>query len=339
MSALRLMRRVGQGSADQAVRRLRQWIDLDFLVAVFHLKENESKSEAPMICPSPGDKLIGTAAIVTHEQNLDFGMRPQALSNRQDMILSALNQKGRVLVDDLADRFDVSTQTIRKDLNELCDRGLASRIHGGARAGRSISNVDYQHRRLLSKVGKERVAAAAAALIPDECSLMMNIGTTTEQVARALYGHTGLVVITNNINIISALIGSPAKELILAGGAVRPSDGAIIGDAAVEFVSRYKADYAVIGASSIDADGAVLDYDAREVSVARAILKNARTRILVADMSKFARTAPVRICDIAEVDFLVTDGTPPDEFRRVAERAETRILVADPLAGAVDDAV
>ncbi len=224
------------------------------------------------------------------------------LSERQSAILATLTQQGRVLVEDLAEQFDVSTQTIRKDLNEICDRGLASRIHGGARSGRSVSNVGYEHRRLLARDSKEKIAAAAARLIPDECSVMMNIGTTTEQVARALYRHTGLVVITNNVNIISALIGSPAKELILAGGVVRPADGAIVGEAAVEFISRFKADYAVIGASSIDADGAVLDYDAREVSVACAILRNARTRILVADASKFARTAPVRICDIGEVD-------------------------------------
>lgn len=266
-------------------------------------------------------------------------MQTASLTDRQDRILALLNQHGRVLVDELAGAFEVSTQTIRKDLNELCDRGLASRIHGGARAGRSISNVDYQHRRLLSNDGKEAIGAATARLIPDECSLMMNIGTTTEQVARALYGHSGLVVISNNINIINTLIGSHAKELILAGGSVRPSDGAIVGEAAVEFISRFKADYAVIGASSIDADGAILDYDAREVSVARAILRNARTKILVADASKFARTASVRICDIGEVDIFVTDKPPPEEFRRAADAAETRIIVAEAEEGVLREAV
>lgn len=266
-------------------------------------------------------------------------MQSLALSDRQDRILALLNQSGRVLVDDLAGAFDVSAQTIRKDLNELCDRGLASRVHGGARAGRSISNVDYEHRRLLSSEGKEMIGAAAADLIPDECSIMVNIGTTTEQVARALYGHNGLVVITNNVNIISTLTGSRAKELILAGGTVRPSDGAIVGEAAVEFISRFKADYAVIGASSIDADGAVLDYDAREVSVARAILRNARTKILVADAAKFGRTASVRICDIGDVDYFITDRAPPAELQRAARAAETRIVIADGDRGGVRDAV
>lgn len=250
-----------------------------------------------------------------------------------------LNQRGRVLVEELAGEFQVSTQTIRKDLNELCDRGLASRVHGGARSGHSISNLDYEHRRLLSSAEKERIGARAAKLIPNDCSVMLNIGTTTEQVARALFGHTGLVVISNNINVINTLIGSRAKELVLAGGTVRPSDGAIVGEAAVEFMSGFKADYAVIGASAIDTDGAVLDYDAREVSVARAILRNARSKILVADAQKFTRTAPVRICDIADVDVFVTDEPPVEEFARAAERSDTRIIVADGQEEALGEAV
>lgn len=261
------------------------------------------------------------------------------LTGRQDQILSLLNQRGRVLVEDLASEFGVSTQTIRKDLNELCERGLASRVHGGARVGHSISSLDYEHRRQLSSAGKERIAAAAGRLIPHDCSIMLNIGTTTEQVARALYAHSGLVVISNNVNVINTLIGGSAKELVLAGGTVRPSDGAIVGEAAVEFMSRFKADYAIVGASALDEDGAVLDYDAREVSVARAILRNARSKILVADAQKFTRSAPVRICDIGEIDYFVTDEAPPEAFIRAAEQGDTNVIVASEPAGALREAV
>ena len=262
-----------------------------------------------------------------------------SLSGRQEAILSLLTQRGRVLVDDLSREFDVSTQTIRKDLNDLCDRGLAARLHGGARAAQSIANLAYEERRRLSSGAKERIAARAAAFIPDRCSLMLNIGTTTEQVARALYGHKDLVVISNNVNVINTLIGSPAKELILAGGAVRPSDGAIVGEEAVEFISRYKADYAIIGASALDDDGAILDFDAREVSVARAILRNARMKILVADQQKFERTAPVRIGDVSDIDVFITDAPPTEGFLRRAEAAETRIIVASETEETVSELV
>ena len=102
-----------------------------------------------------------------------------------------------------------------------------------------------------------------------------------------------------------------------------------MGEDAVEFISRYKVDYAVIGASALDPDGAVLDFDAREVSVARAILRNSRTKILVCDSTKFGRTAPVRICNAADLDYIVTDETPPSAFQEAARRGNAEILTTD----------
>ena len=254
---------------------------------------------------------------------------PIELSERQEAILQLLRAEGRVDTDRLAERFSVTTQTIRRDLGELCDRGLATRTHGGARSVATVANREYQERRALKSTEKEAMGALAASLIPNDCSVALNIGTTTEQVARALTTHTGLVVLSNNINIITSLIGTRAKDLILVGGSVRESDGAIVGEHAVEFISQYKVDYAVIGASALDEDGTVLDYDAREVSVARAILKNARTRILVADVSKFRLTAPVRICGLGDLHHFVTDATPPTGFVEAAARAGVDILTAE----------
>ncbi len=241
------------------------------------------------------------------------------LTSRQQDILTAARNDGRVGVDSLAQTFDVTPQTIRRDLNDLCQRGLLSRVHGGAMPANSVSNVDYEERRNLASAEKRAIGAAAATLIPENSSVMVNIGTTTEQVARALTGHTGLVVITNNINVVNILNGTPGKELILAGGVVRQADGGIVGEAAVEFIRQFKADIAVIGASAIDDDGAILDYDQREVSVARAILDSARKVILVADHLKFERTAPMRICGLDRIDMFVTDRTPPAEFMRACK--------------------
>lgn len=251
------------------------------------------------------------------------------LSRRQLDILSLIRKFHNVEVDDLAARFDVTTQTIRRDLNELCQRGLAARIHGGATQPHSVTNFGYEERRRFASHEKQMIGLAVAELIPNDCSVMLNIGTTTEQVARALFGHSDLVVISNNINVINILSGSGSKELILAGGTVRQSDGAIVGEEAVEFISRFKVDYAIVGASAIDEDGAVLDYDSREVSVARAILRNARTRILVSDIQKFDRTAPHRICDMPDIDYFVTDAQPEEGFRKLCAASGTRIIVTD----------
>ncbi|MEL6583951.1 MAG: DeoR/GlpR family DNA-binding transcription regulator [Pseudomonadota bacterium] len=247
---------------------------------------------------------------------------------RQTEILEMLRVQGAVQVDDLSAYFGLSTQTIRQDLRELGARGLLKRTHGGAQRISTVNTRDYAARRAHQGEAKQRIAREVAQLIPNGCSVCINIGTTTEQVARALYDHENLTVLTNNINIITVLSGSRSNELILAGGRVRQSDGAVVGENAVEFISGFKVDYAVIGASSLDADGAVLDFDAQEVSVARAILKNARNRVLVADTSKFEVNAPVRICDVAEVDVFVTDTAPPENFISAANAGQTNIIIA-----------
>lgn len=252
-----------------------------------------------------------------------------SIESRQEQILDLLRSQEAVEVEDLAERFGLTTQTIRQDLRDLDDRGLLKRTHGGARRLASVAGRDYSERRSFRGQEKRAIGELAASLIPSNCSLTLNIGTTTEQVARSLVGHSDLMVISNNINIITLLSGSKNKDLVLVGGRVRQSDGAVVGEDAVEFIARYKVDYAVIGASSLDSDGAVLDFDAREVSVARAILKNARTRILVADSSKFGVNAPVRICEVADVDFVVTDAAPPRSFAAAANAGQTKILVAE----------
>lgn len=252
------------------------------------------------------------------------------LSDRQTEILAQIRQLEKVEVDQLADHYQVSTQTIRRDLNTLCDLGLAARTHGGARQVFSIANVDYHSRRHISSTAKITIGECAAGLIPNDCSLIINVGTTTEQVAAALREHRNLIVMSNNINVINILSGTPAKELILAGGTVRQSDGAVIGASAVEMINRFKVDYAIIGCSAIDDDGTILDFDAREVTVARAILRNARTTILVADKQKFARSASVRICQIEEIDHFVTDKKPSASFMKAAEAGGTHIHIAKP---------
>jgi DeoR family glycerol-3-phosphate regulon repressor len=234
-----------------------------------------------------------------------------ALSNgRHREILELARLGGRVLVEDLAGRFGVTPQTIRKDLTELCDRKLLSRIHGGAIVASGVSNLSYEARRFVARSEKEAIGRAAAAQIPNRASLFINIGTTTEEVAKSLDKHEDLLVITNNLHVANWLYPNPRIEVIIAGGPVRRADGAVIGEAAASFIQQFKVDYAVIGASAVDESGALLDFDYREVRVARAIIENTRQVMLVADHMKFERAAPVRIGHLKDVNLFVTDRLP-----------------------------
>lgn len=237
------------------------------------------------------------------------------VSPRQTEILALARSLGRVTVEDLASRFDVTPQTIRKDLNDLCDQKLLSRVHGGAILTSGIENLGYQARRMIASDEKRAIGAAAAELIADKTSLLINIGTTTEEVARALIDHQELLVITNNLNVAMTLYPYPKIDVIVAGGPVRKSDGAVIGAAAIDLIRQFKVDTAVIGASAIDEDGALLDFDYREVRVAQAIIENARRVILVADRTKLDRTAPVRIGHLSQVQVFVTDQLNSSKLR------------------------
>lgn len=251
------------------------------------------------------------------------------LSPRQTDIIGLAKSEGRVSVESLADRFNVTPQTIRKDLNELCDRGVLQRYHGGAVLASGTANFGYEARRKLATEEKRRIGLRAASLIPDGSSLLINIGTTTEQVAVALRGKRGLLAITNNVNVVNILQGCEQIEVIVAGGVVRHSDGGVVGEAAVDFIRQFKVDYAVIGTSAIDEDGTLLDFDYREVKVAQAMMSCARKSILVADSMKFERTAPVRIGHLSQLDHFVTETQPPRHLCEICRDNEVQIEIAD----------
>lgn len=246
-------------------------------------------------------------------------------SLRQAKIVELARELGEVTVESLVETFGVTPQTIRKDLNILCDRGSLKRTHGGAMHPSGVENVEYEARRQIATNEKRAIGEAAAKLIPDNASLLINIGTTTEAVSQALSEHRGLMVITNNINVANRLRVVPSIEVVIASGVVRPSDGGIVGEAAVDFIRQFKVDFAVIGVSAIDSDGSLLDFDYREVKVAQAIIANARHVIVVSDSTKFTRTAPVRIGHLSQAHSFITDACPPAIRQLCAEAGVTVI--------------
>ncbi len=253
-----------------------------------------------------------------------------ASDDRQERILDLARHLGFVAIEDLARRFSVTTQTIRRDINQLCEQALLRRYHGGAGLPSSVENLAYSARQILCLEEKRRIAALVARHVPDHASLFINIGTTTEEVARALMAHRGLHVITNNLNVAGIMSGNPDFEVIVAGGVVRTRDRGIVGEAALDLIGQFKVDIGIIGISGIDADGSLLDFDYREVRVAQRIMANSAQVFLAADHTKFGRNAMCRSAHLDRVDALFSDRAPPKAFRAALAAAEVALHIADP---------
>ncbi len=257
------------------------------------------------------------------EQNKTF------LSIRQKEILDLVQTKGFITVEDLSVQFGVTTQTIRRDINILNEIGMLRRYHGGTGPATSGENVAYSARKILCLKEKSRIAQILARQIPDKASIFINIGTTTEEVAKELLSHKRLRVITNNLNVALTLSNKEDFEIIIAGGVVRNRDRGITGVPTIEFIQQFKVDFGIIGISGIDLDGSLLDFDYREVRVARTIIENSRKVFLAADHTKFGRNAMVRLGNISEIDALFTDRIPPKPLVDAISATDVKLHVAD----------
>lgn len=248
---------------------------------------------------------------------------------RQLELLEQVQARGTVSVEELAALFGVTLQTVRRDVKLLSDAGMLARFHGGVRVPSSTTeNLAYRQRQLLNEAAKQRIARAVAKAVPEGCSLIINIGTTTEAIARELLRHKGLRVITNNLNVAAILSDNTDCEVIVTGGVVRSRDRGIVGEATVDFIRQFKADIGLIGISGIEADGSLRDFDYREVKVAQTIIQHSREVWLAADNSKFNRPAMVEVARLDQVDMLYTDAPPPNPFPALMSDAGVTCFVA-----------
>ena len=280
-----------------------------------------------------GLPLIGSFFFVLHFALQCHHIKPTGTrvntNPRQILILEAVRARQSATVEELAETLGVTLQTVRRDVQRLSEKGLLMRFHGGVRVPSStVENLAHTHRESLHSEGKARIARAVARQVPNHCSLILNIGTTTEAIAKALLHHQGLRVITNNLNVAAILCGNPDCEVIVAGGVVRTRDRGIVGEAAVDFIRQFRVDIAIIGISGIEPDGSLRDFDYREVKVAQTIVEHAREVWLAADHSKFNRPAMVQLATLDQIDRLFTDAPPPEPFPNLLANADVQLVVA-----------
>lgn len=245
-------------------------------------------------------------------------------------IVELARAEGRVTVEDLAARFGVTAQTIRRDLADLDAEGQIERVHGGAVLRSGTVNIAYRQRRALQAEEKHAIARACAGSVPDGASVFLAIGTTVEAVAEDLARRGALMVVTNNLNVANILMAGADTQVIVTGGRVRRADGGLTGTLAAAAARQFRVDIAIIGCSALDPSGDLLDFDIDEVGVSRALIEQARKTWVVADHSKLTRTAPARIASLAEVDTLFTDRPLPDALAAACADWGTRVCVVPP---------
>jgi len=245
-------------------------------------------------------------------------------AQRRQAILRAV-RSGTAHVTALADEFGVSEMTVRRDLQALASDGKLERVHGGA--------VNVESERPFSEIvverleAKDRIGRAAAALVEDGQTVMIDIGTTTLQVARHLRGRS-LTVVTTNLAVYEELLPEPDIELVLPGGAVRRNYLSLVGMLAEDALRRLRADIAFLGTSGIDADLSVWDTTMVEVPIKRAMIAASKRTVLLADAEKFGMDAMVRVCEASELDAIVTDERVPTERREALDEAGVEVIVA-----------
>jgi len=259
-------------------------------------------------------------------------LRREALrpNDRRNAILTLSGKGEELVVDEIADRFGVSRETIRRDLARLDTDGLIRRVHGGAVPPRIFSEAPFHDRQRLNADAKRRIANCAKELFGAGDSLFIDTGSTTEAFARELASVGGLTVVTNSTRVAAPIsAGSEKSSVYVLGGQFQAETGQMLGSLCIEQLDRFHAEHAVLGVGAISADGRIMDYDMDEAALARAMIGHVRHVTLLADHSKFDQKALVTVCKMSAVQRIVTDKSPPKSILQALRAACVEIVVAE----------
>lgn len=241
----------------------------------------------------------------------------QPTADRRRALIQRVREQGYIDAASLARELDVDSSTIRRDLLQLTRAGLIRRTHGGALAAEPDAAIDtpYEDRQRTNLAAKKKIARAAADLVQDGQTVILDNGSTTFQVAVELRSKRNLTILTNDLLIAVRTAGHPTNRLHMAGGILLDTVYTLVGPATVAAFSGIHADWAFLGAEGIDAQGGITNINVIEIPVKHAMMKAAARTVFVADRSKFGRLALATVCPIADAHLILTDGDLPAEQR------------------------
>lgn len=245
------------------------------------------------------------------------------------MILRMLEERGRVLVEHMAEEFAVSATTIRNDLNDLAREGLVLRAHGGAvRSGLAALDKALLEKQKLHPDQKAAIARKAASLVQDGHTIILDAGSTTAELARVLKTRRDLTVITHALHIAWELCDAPGIEVILTGGALRKSARSMVGPLAEATLQRLTADIAFIGVDGVDPEFGFTTPVLAEASLNQQMIRISREVVVVSDSSKFGQRSLAVVCRAKEVKKVITDSGITPEHSRALEALGVEVVLA-----------
>lgn len=229
------------------------------------------------------------------------------MTPRQKQILEFLKANGNVQIEALAEMFSMTTQTIRRDVNQLSEQGLARRVHGGVSLPAVLTNTTYQVRFELEADVKQRLAKNVASLIPEGSTVFLGIGTSMAYIAQCLAHYDKLRIVTNNLQVEKVVEGNPNIDVFLAGGLVRSKHQDVVGQSVLGFFEGFEADIGIVGCGSVTASHFAMEYEPIEAEISKAIVANSRESWLLADASKWGRFASSKVCRLSEFSKIFTN--------------------------------
>ncbi len=249
-------------------------------------------------------------------------------TRRQSDILRMVKLHGTCQIIELARDLGVSDETIRRDVRLLADEGMVVKVHGAIVAPARLREDPFQLRMQENRDEKIRIAARAASLIEHGESIMLDTGSTTAYVAQTFAEHRNLLAVTNSVEVARSFASQNGNRVYMAGGEIRADDGAVFGETANEFASRFLVDKGFLSISAITEENGLMDSELWEADFSRVIIRQAKQVIVVADHTKFNRRSLVKVCDFDDIDILITSAQPPPAIQDKLDAAGVNVIVA-----------
>ncbi|MFK8035438.1 MAG: DeoR/GlpR family DNA-binding transcription regulator [Hyphomicrobiales bacterium] len=254
----------------------------------------------------------------------------QHTNHREREILEVLRLSGgscRIHV--LAERLQVSEETIRRNVKTLAGSGAVRKVHGGVHLADGHIEQPFNTRLSENAIEKRAIAARVATIIHSGDTLFLDIGSTTAHIATALQNHRDLFIVSNSMAVAQSLATRNDNRVFLAGGELRAHDGGAFGKEALEYVRQFNVQYAVLSVAAINASAGFMLHDIEEAEFSREISSRAKIRVVAADSAKFNNSAPIILSHPSEFDMLVTDRQPPENICKMLEDNEVELVLTD----------